>query len=118
MACCGRPYESRKAEIRETATLRRRRIAGACLTRDYTLELTGRGEAIDGECSCPAYEDSGSCKPLAATALALRGVYAGRVSQLAEAGNNHAYEEAARLVAPVQKHDPGSGYGANAVPGL
>ncbi len=46
------------------------------------------------------------------------GVYAGRVSQLAEAGNNHAYEEAARLVAPVQKHDPGSGYGANAVPGL
>jgi hypothetical protein len=40
-------------------------------TEDYTVELTGRGEAIDGECSCPAYEDSGFCKHMVATALAV-----------------------------------------------
>ena len=39
-------------------------------TADYTVALTGRGEAIDGECSCPAFEDWGFCKHMVATALA------------------------------------------------
>jgi uncharacterized Zn finger protein len=40
-------------------------------TEDYTVELTGRGEAVDGECSCPAYEDQSFCKHMVATALAV-----------------------------------------------
>ena len=43
-------------------------VAGS---EDYTVELTGRGEAIDGECSCPAFEDWGFCKHMVATALAV-----------------------------------------------
>src|SRR5215471_10453982 len=43
------------------------RVAG---TEDYRTELTGRGEEIDGECSCPAFEEWGFCKHMVAVALA------------------------------------------------
>src|SRR5437588_11373389 len=36
---------------------------------DYRCEIKGRGKRIDGECSCPAFEDRGFCKHLVATAL-------------------------------------------------
>ncbi len=39
-------------------------------TEDYRVALTGRGKKIDGECSCPAFEDSGFCKHMVAAALA------------------------------------------------
>ncbi|WP_157628138.1 SWIM zinc finger domain-containing protein [Ensifer sp. BR816] len=39
-------------------------------TEDYRVELNGRGETIDGNCSCPAFEDRGCCKHMVATALA------------------------------------------------
>lgn len=39
-------------------------------TEDYRTELTGRGKDIDGECSCPAFEDWGFCKHMVAAALA------------------------------------------------
>jgi uncharacterized Zn finger protein len=39
-------------------------------TEDYRTELRGRGKRIGGNCSCPAFEDRGFCKHLAAAALA------------------------------------------------
>jgi len=39
-------------------------------TEDYRTELKGNGEDVDGECSCPAWEDWGFCKHMVATALA------------------------------------------------
>ncbi|HEX3363512.1 SWIM zinc finger family protein [Phenylobacterium sp.] len=39
-------------------------------TEDYRTKVTGRGEDIAGECSCPAFEDWGFCKHMVATALA------------------------------------------------
>ena len=39
-------------------------------TEDYRTRLSGSGEDIDGECSCPAFEDWGFCKHMVATALA------------------------------------------------
>jgi len=38
-------------------------------TEDYRTELKGNGKDIDGECSCPAWEDWGFCKHMVATAL-------------------------------------------------
>ncbi|MGO9174497.1 MAG: SWIM zinc finger family protein [Rhodomicrobium sp.] len=48
----------------------RRVLALVAGTEDYTVVLTGHGEAIDGECSCPAFADWGFCKHMVATALA------------------------------------------------
>jgi uncharacterized Zn finger protein len=45
-------------------------LAQVAGTEDYRTELTGHGEDIDGECSCPAFEDWGFCKHMVATALA------------------------------------------------
>jgi uncharacterized Zn finger protein len=39
-------------------------------TEDYRTKVTGRGEDIAGECSCPAFEDWEFCKHMVATALA------------------------------------------------
>ena len=47
------------------------RVAGS---EDYRVELTGRDAHIDGECSCPAFEDWGFCKHMVATALAANAV--------------------------------------------
>lgn len=33
------------------------------------MRLQGRGESIQGRCTCPAYEDAGFCKHLVATGL-------------------------------------------------
>jgi uncharacterized Zn finger protein len=41
-------------------------VAGAS---QYRCELSGENRDIDGECSCPAFEDHGFCKHLVATAL-------------------------------------------------
>jgi tetratricopeptide (TPR) repeat protein len=48
----------------------KRVVAEVSGTEDYRTVLTGRGEDIDGECSCPAFEDQGFCKHMVATALA------------------------------------------------
>lgn len=45
-------------------------LAQVAGSEDYRTELTGRGDDIDGECSCPAFEDWGFCKHMVATALA------------------------------------------------
>lgn len=43
------------------------RVAG---TEDYRTVVTGAGTAVDGECSCPAFERAGFCKHMVAVALA------------------------------------------------
>jgi len=48
----------------------RRVLAQVAGTEDYRTELRGDGEDIDGECSCPAFEDFGFCKHMVATGLA------------------------------------------------
>ncbi len=40
-------------------------------TENYQTELSGSGRDIDGECSCPAFEDWGFCKHMVAVALAV-----------------------------------------------
>ena len=45
-------------------------LAQVAGTEDYRTELTRRGKEIDGECSCPAFDDWGFCKHMVATALA------------------------------------------------
>jgi uncharacterized Zn finger protein len=44
-------------------------LAAAFGTRDYTVHLERPGPRVAGECTCPAYEDSGLCKHMVATAL-------------------------------------------------
>jgi len=39
-------------------------------SEDYRTVLTGRGNAIDGHCSCPAYVEWGFCKHMVAVGLA------------------------------------------------
>jgi tetratricopeptide (TPR) repeat protein len=48
----------------------KRVVAQVAGTEDYRTVLTGRGKELDGECSCPAFEDWGFCKHMVATALA------------------------------------------------
>jgi uncharacterized Zn finger protein len=45
-------------------------LAQVAGTEDYRVTLSGRGRAIDGSCSCRAFEDYGFCKHMVATALA------------------------------------------------
>jgi uncharacterized Zn finger protein len=52
-------------------------LAQVAGTEDYRTELTGDGEDIGGECSCPAWEDWGFCKHMVATALAANDFPAG-----------------------------------------
>lgn len=42
-------------------------------TEVYRCELAIRGAAIEGQCTCPAFDDHGFCKHLVATGLAING---------------------------------------------
>ncbi len=48
----------------------RRVLAEVSGTEDYRVNLLGAGDAIRGECTCPAFDDYGFCKHMVATALA------------------------------------------------
>lgn len=48
----------------------RRVLARVAGTEAYRVNLLGSGEAIKGECTCPAFDDYGFCKHMVATALA------------------------------------------------
>ncbi len=52
-------------------------------TEDYRTVLTGDGAKIGGECSCPAFDNWGFCKHMAATALAAN---EGGTEEMAESG--------------------------------
>jgi hypothetical protein len=45
-------------------------LASVVGTDEYRTEVTGRGREVDGECSCPAFDDGGFCKHMIAVALA------------------------------------------------
>lgn len=49
----------------------RRVVAQVVGTETYRTVLKGAGKAIDGDCSCPAFEDWGFCKHMVALALAV-----------------------------------------------
>lgn len=59
-------------------------VAQVAGTEDYRTELSGRGAAIAGHCSCPAFVDWGFCKHMVATALAANA--AGPEAEAAGAG--------------------------------
>lgn len=44
-------------------------LAAAYGTSDYTVWLKRPGPHVTGHCTCPAFEDSGLCKHMVATAL-------------------------------------------------
>lgn len=49
-------------------------LAQVAGTEDYRTVLTGRGDKIGGECSCPAFDDWGFCKHMVATGLAANAI--------------------------------------------
>lgn len=61
-------YRDERVEILDVTPSRvLARVAG---TEDYRTVVTGQAAAIDGECSCPAFERDGFCKHMVAVALA------------------------------------------------
>lgn len=67
-------------------------------SEDYRVELTGRGKTLGGECSCPAFEDQGTCKHMVATALAAN----------AAGGNGDAVGALSRIRGHLMKKDAGT----------
>lgn len=60
----------RDGQVRILEFEARRVLAEVAGSEHYRTVLTGRGANFDGECSCPAFDDSGFCKHMVATALA------------------------------------------------
>jgi hypothetical protein len=75
-------------------------LAEVAGTEDYRTVLTGRGKKIDGECSCPAFDDWGFCKHMVAAALA------------ANAAGSDAEAEGAGALARIRDHLKGKGVDA------
>lgn len=65
----GQAYH-RQGAVQILAFEQKRVLAQVAGTEDYHTMLTGRGAEIEGDCSCPAFEDWGFCKHMVATALA------------------------------------------------
>ncbi|WP_246093740.1 MULTISPECIES: SWIM zinc finger family protein [Mesorhizobium] len=70
----------------------KRVLAQVAGTEDYRVELMGRGESVDGSCSCRAFGDWGYCKHLVATALA------------ANAAGSDGEAEGASVFARIREH--------------
>ncbi len=70
----------------------RRVVAEVWGTEDYRTVLTGRGADIDGECSCPAFEEQGFCKHMVAAALAV------------DAAGDGAEGEADAVISRIREH--------------
>jgi uncharacterized Zn finger protein len=60
----------REGRVEILAIEPRRVLAEVSGTEDYRVNLLGAGNAIRGECTCPALDDYGFCKHMVATALA------------------------------------------------
>ena len=60
---------ARDGRVRVLAIEAARVLAMVEGTEDYKVVLTGRGQDIGGSCTCPAFEDWGFCKHMAATGL-------------------------------------------------
>ncbi len=81
-------------------------------TEDYTVVLTGRGGAIDGECTCPAFEDWGFCKHMVAAALAVNAAGdaeaegAGALSRIRDYLKAKGPDALAGMIAEMAERDP------------
>lgn len=77
---------------------------------EYRTVVTGKGADIGGECSCPAFEDYGPCKHMAATALAANaGAGAAAEGTLTRIRTHLSKKDAAALVdliVDLADHDP------------
>lgn len=82
-------------------------------SEDYRVELTGRGKTLGGACSCPAFEDQGTCKHMIATALAANAAGSdgetSAVGALSRIRGHLMKKDAGRLVGIIlelAEHDP------------
>jgi uncharacterized Zn finger protein len=82
----------RNGQVQLIAIEAQRILAQVAGTDDYRTELRGRGKTIDGNCSCPAFEDRGFCKHMVAAALA------------ANAAGSDAEAEGAGVLARIKDH--------------
>ncbi len=87
----GKDYD-RNGQVRIIGIEAQRVLAQVAGTDDYRTELRGRGKTIDGDCSCPAFEDRGFCKHMVAAALA------------ANAAGDDAEAEGAGVLARIKDH--------------
>ena len=84
-------FNGRNVEITSTTT---QHIKGRVLgTSVYRVELTRQGKLLDGYCTCPAYENWGPCKHLAAFGLAI--IH----------GKRGGYEPSARFKEEIEVYD-------------
>jgi uncharacterized Zn finger protein len=65
----GQSYH-RDGNVQLLAVESARVVARVSGTEDYRTVLVGHGATIDGECSCPAFEDRGFCKHMVAVGFA------------------------------------------------
>jgi len=66
----GREYFERGQVVLETVT--DRKVQASCVGgRVYKVSLARAGSKLNGTCTCPAFEDFGPCKHIAAVALAV-----------------------------------------------
>lgn len=72
-------------------------LAAAYGTSDYTVWLKRPGPHVAGHCTCPAFEDSGLCKHMVATAL-----LANEAAALDESPADHVSDVEAHL-APLDR---------------
>jgi len=88
-------------------------LAQVAGTEDYRTKITGRGEDIAGECSCPAFEDWGFCKHMVATALAANAARgdpdadgAGALSRIREHLRAKGVEALVEMIVGLAERDP------------
>ncbi len=66
----GKPYF--KDRLVELTSVTHTNVTAKCVgTRIYSITLVQDNGALSGECSCPAFEDYGPCKHMAAVAFAV-----------------------------------------------
>ncbi|MCG8340445.1 MAG: SWIM zinc finger family protein [Cytophagales bacterium] len=74
--------------------------AKAVGTRVYNVQLVLENSYLDGTCSCPAFEDFGPCKHMAATGLAIiaygQGAYNPSITCINQAAEFEEFEKALR----------------------
>jgi uncharacterized Zn finger protein len=88
-------------------------LAQVAGTEDYRTKVTGRGENVAGECSCPAFEDWGFCKHMVAAALAANAAGgdpdaegAGALSRIREHLRQKGVEHLVEMVVDLAERDP------------
>lgn len=78
-------------------------------SEDYRTELTGRGQMLDGHCSCRAFEDWGFCKHMVAVGLAANatgdGEDAGALSRIRDHLKTKSAEALADMIVKMAERD-------------